>query len=88
MSSRLRWKLKPQEKGLTGLSKMGRSLILHDGVKTYAMVNPDRFGTWFWVAGWSSGVPHFNSYSEPVETADEAKEAALAYVQKHIASAV
>lgn len=82
MNARLRWKLKAIQKGRIGGPRRGS--MLHDGVKTYATVSANEYGTWYWVAGWDSNVPHMNTCDTPVKTVEEAKKQALAYVKKHI----
>ena len=84
--ARLRWKLDPRETGLRSVGAGPRGSTLHDGEKRYATVSPIRGGGWYWVAGWSSGVPHMNTSHSPVDTADEAKAQAMAYVKEHLAA--
>ena len=87
----LRWK---KEDAATGLARVGagpRGSYLHDGQTKFATVSAlrwtGRYPTgWFWVAGWGSAIPHFNSSSNPCETEAEAKQAAMAYVKKHLAT--
>ncbi len=83
--ARLRWKLEPRETGLRAVCAGPRGSSLHDGTKRYATVRALRGGGWFWVAGWDSGVPHKNTCDAPSATAQEAKDAALAYVKQHLA---
>ena len=82
----LRWK---KEKALTGLQAIAappRGYIYWDGEKKYAVVSPlmdwHRHIGWYWVAGWDSDVPHKNTCGEPVDTIEEAKEAATKYVKE------
>lgn len=83
---RLRWKLNPRPTGLMAIAASPRGSILHDGEKKYASVSPsDRSGSsWYWVAGWDSTVPHRNTCDEPVQSVDEAKSQAMAYVRSHL----
>lgn len=85
---RLRWKLDAPETGLRRIVARPRTSWLHDGEKRYACVSEVRqthqTTWWYWVAGWDSDVPHMNTCSHPVATADEAKQAAMAYVRQHI----
>lgn len=88
--SALRWKLDPRAKGLRAVCAGPRGSTLRDadGVR-YATVShlySQCAGGWFWVAGWGSSVPHKNTCNEPVATADQAKAAAMAYVQQHLAA--
>ncbi len=80
-----RWKQGPKETGMMSGTAGLRSTELHDGAQRYAVVSPLRSGQWYWVAGWSSGVPHKNTCNEPVATVEEAKAQALAYVELHVA---
>lgn len=57
---------------------------MHDGEKRYATVSADRNGGWYWVAGWDSDVPYFNSCDSLVATENEAKAQALAYVKRNV----
>ncbi len=41
---------------------------------------------WYWVAGWDSGVPHYNSCNAPVATPEEAKKEAQAYIAASLAN--
>ena len=85
----LRWKKNPRETGLRASGEGPRGSKLRDGEKVFASVSAHstrhtgRTG-WFWVAGWDSGVPYYNSCSDPGLTEDEAKAAAMAYVKKHL----
>ena len=84
--SRLRWKLNPRETGLRAVCAGLRGSTLHDGEKQYATVSHLRNGGWFWVAGWGSGVPRMNTWKTPLPTAQEAKDAAMAYVKAHLSA--
>ena len=90
MTPRLRWK---REKPAIGLARIGEPALssdLHDGVTLFAVVSPVG-GTrrqpdgWYWVAGWSSGVPQKNTCDTPCATQAEAKAQAMAYVKQHLA---
>lgn len=41
---------------------------------------------WYWVAGWSSGVPNKNTCQEPCASEAEAKKAAREYVVANMPS--
>jgi hypothetical protein len=83
--SKLRWKLQPRETGLRAVGARPRGSVLHDGEKRFAVVSPTD-GGWYWVAGWSSGIPHKNTWATPVDTVEEAKAQAMAYVKEHLAN--
>ena len=90
MKPKLRWKKEPSETGLRAVGQAPRGYRYHDGEKQYATVSPLGGGWrpmlgWYWVAGWSSGVPHMNTCNNPVATPEEAKEQAEAYVTKFLA---
>lgn len=86
---RLRWKKSPLP---TGLSRIGSgppsSTLRIDGKTRVAMVSTNNGGAgWYWVAGWEGqdlGIPHCNTCSTPVQTEQEAKCAAMAYVREHL----
>lgn len=81
---KLRWKQLPKETRMMSGTAGRRPTELHDGAQRYAMVSPLRSGQWYWVAGWSSGIPHKNTCHEPDDTVEEAKAHALAYVKLHL----
>lgn len=88
---RLRWKLDPQETGLRRITAGPRGSTLRDenGIRYATVAAVGRRyenGGWYWVAGWGSGVPHMNTCGSPVDTVEEAKSAALAYVRAAIAT--
>jgi len=83
MSIRLRWKLNPEQKGLSRIGSLPRGSKLTDGAKTYATISALREGGWFWIAGWDSDVPYQNTCNEPSSTAQDAKKAAMTYVKLH-----
>lgn len=87
MSTRFRWKLKPEQKGLSRIGSPPRGSLLTDGAKTYATISALGEGGWYWVAGWDSDVPYKNTCNEPSATADAAKKAAIAYVKLHTKTA-
>jgi len=86
---RLRWKKESSETGLRRVGAGPRGSYLHDGKIKYAVVSAHatritgKIG-WYWVAGWGSGVPHMNTCDEQGRTEADAKDAAMAYVRKHI----
>ncbi|HXI93825.1 MAG TPA: hypothetical protein VNO24_27895, partial [Blastocatellia bacterium] len=41
---------------------------------------------WYFVTGWGSGVPHYNSHSDGELTEQEAKDAAMARVRRALAA--
>lgn len=82
--SKLRWKLQPRETGLRAIGAGPRGSELHDGEKRFAVVSPTDGDKWYWVAGWSSGLPHKNTWQTPVATVEEAKAQAMAYVKEQI----
>jgi hypothetical protein len=83
---RLTWKKNKPQTGLRSIEAIPLGSKLHDGTTTYATVSAiggGAFGTlkgWYWVAGWSSGVPHKNTHSNPNSTEVDAKKAARDYV--------
>lgn len=81
----MRWKMADRETGLRAIGAPPRSHWLRDGDRRIACVSPiNRSGSgWYWVAGWDSGIPYRNTCGEPVQTAEDAKAAALAYVKEH-----
>ena len=89
---RLRWKLEDRETGLRAICAGPRGSYLHDGTETFARIQAcgrfsDKTG-WFWYASNDNhGIPLFNSARTPVQTADEAKAQAMAYVKKHLEKA-
>lgn len=84
----LRWKREPAETGLRAIGACPRGWVLHDGTTEYASVNPKGGGWqskqngWYWVA--HEQVPYKNTCHEPVETPEQAKTDALAYVKAHL----
>lgn len=89
MSSRLRWKKEPKESGLRSIGAGPRGSIYHDGDKQFASVSALGGGYrgdvrgWYFVAGWDSDVPYYNSCDEPVASEQEAKLQAEKYVAEH-----
>lgn len=91
-SRALRWKKEPHKTGLRSVGASARASTLHDGQLRYAMVYAygrysGRTG-WYWVAGWESTVPYYNSsrYTTPLQsqTEDEAKSEAMKYVKTQL----
>jgi hypothetical protein len=81
---RLRWKKEPRETGLRAINARPRSSFLRDADgQRYACVSEIR-GSWYWVAGWGSGIPHRNTCETPVTTEEKAKADAHAYVKSHL----
>ena len=81
---KLRWKLKPALSGLMRVGAKPRGSVLYDGEKVYAHLDWLRSGGWYWTAGWDSDIPKFNSCETPLDSSDDAKAQAMAYVKKHI----
>ena len=87
---KLRWKMEENETSLRAVGAAPRGHMLHDGKIVYARVSPSGGGWhelrgWYWVAGWSSGVPHKNTCNDLCETPEQAKQQAMEYVKSHIA---
>lgn len=87
--NRLRWKKDPPATGLRSVGAAPRGHVYHDGEKRYASVRPLGGGWlpmrgWYWVAGWDSDVPHYNSCNAPCETPEEAKKQAVDYIAQHL----
>ena len=87
----LRWKKDPRETGLRAVGSGERGSTLTDGNIRYATVSAMRNGFgptigWYWVAGWESAVPYFNSCGSPAASEHEAKKAALSYVKEKLAA--
>lgn len=87
--ARLRWKKNSAETGISAISTGPRGSIYHDGVTKFASVSASGGGWrgpvrgWYFVAGWSSHVPYYNSCNELVESEAEAKRLAEEYVAKY-----
>lgn len=86
---RLRWKKNEKETGLAAVTAGPRGSYYHDGNLKYASVNPlgggwHKLRGWYFVAGWDSNVPHYNSCNEPCETEGEAKILAQEYVKNNL----
>lgn len=87
---KLRWKKQEAERGLAGIGAPPRGFIYHDGENTFASVNALGGGWhmplkgWYWVAGWSAGIPHKNTCGTPCETPEEAKKQAQEYVKANL----
>lgn len=86
----LRWRKDPRETGLAAVCAGPRGSGLYDGNKKYAHVAAfsrwnEKKG-WYYVCGWDSGVPHFNSCNKPITDEAAAKAEAMAYVRKHLAA--
>jgi hypothetical protein len=86
---KLRWKKDPKVTGLAAVGSGPRGSYLHDGEQQYASVGPLGGGWrpmrgWYWVAGWESCVPYFNSCNNLVPTEEEAKLQASNYVNQHL----
>lgn len=96
MTIKLRWKKEPKETGLASVGRdpEKRSSFLRDGKKRYACVSClsyfvlSKADGWYWVAGWDSDVPHFNSCGTPVADEATAKAQAMAYVKEHLKDVV
>jgi hypothetical protein len=89
--STFRWKRNPRP---TGLARIGAGHPGHtlrkDGIE-YAFVNAHSFRHsrkqgWYWVAPSRDKIPHCNTCAQEL-TEQEAKDAALAYIKKHLAKA-
>lgn len=83
---RLRWKKNPPETGLRAVVAGPRGSKLHDGETKFASVDYSRYHGWYWVAGWGSGVPRYNSAGTPCESEAEAKRQAEEYVRACLAA--
>ena len=89
---RLTWKRDAKETGLRRIGAGPVGSTLHCGKTKYASVSALGGGMygpvkgWYWVAGWSSGVPYKNTCGAPEATEDEAKKAAREYVVAHLSS--
>lgn len=88
--ARLTWKHEPNEKGLARVGQGPRGYDLNFGEhKRIASVDMVRQGSKFVYKGWywscasddALGITHHNTASNPVETMDEAKEQAEAYIR-------
>lgn len=84
----LRWKRNPRPTGLAGVCAGPQGSQLRDGDHSYATTNySGRFGSrepkgWFWVArNDSAGVAWKNTCENVMETEEEAKAEAMAYVR-------
>lgn len=83
----LRWRKNPRETGLRAVCAGERGSTLYkDKTLRCATVSTLRNGGWYLVAGWESGVPHKNTCGEPIGTEQEAKNIAMDYVKKHLAT--
>lgn len=90
----MRWKLNPRETGLAAVGAGPRGSTLRDGETVVACVYPNGgnwqrpLRGWYFVVGWDSGLPSYNSYSAELfyPTATEAKAAALAHVKAALAA--
>lgn len=84
----LRWKKDNQVTGLASIGAGPRGSKLREDGKVYASAQAHRvnFRTvgWYWVAGWDSDVPHFNSCAVTLPDEASAKAEAMAYVKTHI----
>lgn len=83
----VRWKKEKAETGLSAIGAGPRGYDLHDGELIYARVYPSGGGWrkldgWYFVVGWDSNLPRFNSSKNLVETSEEAKKQAEEYIQK------
>ena len=88
---KLRWKKNPRETGLRAVGSGPQGFRYHDGEKQYVSVYAlgggwQKLKGWYWVAGWDSKIPYYNSCGSPVESAEIAKKEAEEYVKKHLAS--
>jgi len=84
----LRWRKNKCETGLAAVFAGPRGSGLYDGSVKYASIlafsrYSGRKG-WYYVCGWDSGVPHFNSCDKPIPDEATAKSEAMAYVRKHL----
>lgn len=83
----VRWKKEKVETGLRTIGAGPRGYNLHDGELIYAIVYADGGGWmnlkgWYFVVGWDSDLPYFNSCKNLAETPEEAKKQAEEYIQK------
>ena len=84
----LRWRKDERVTGLAGICAGPRGSGLYDGSVKYASIRA--FGRysgkkgWYYVCGWGSSVPHFNSCDKPIPDEATAKSEAMAYVRKHL----
>lgn len=84
----LRWKKNASPTGLARIGAGHPGHTLSEGTTRFAIVSSLSKGAgWYWVAGWESGIPRKNTCNEPVQDADIAKAAAMAYVKQCLASA-
>lgn len=87
----LRWKRRPAETGLAAVGAPPRGWGLHDGENEYAAVYPNGGGWqrkqkgWYWCAS-GNGIDHRNTCDRPVETPEQAKAEAMAYVKAQLAA--
>lgn len=90
----LRWKKEKAETGLAAVCAPPRGFEYHDSGKLYAVVSPvcNPFMSvakgWYWVAGWSSGIPNKNTCNELCKTPEEAKLQAQEYVKSHLKQSI
>ncbi|HAR38598.1 MAG TPA: hypothetical protein DCS09_08545 [Porphyromonadaceae bacterium] len=69
-----------------------RGSYLHDGEKTYAIVDSLGGGWrgpvtgWYWYTSSSDKIPRMNTSNAPCKTPEEAKEQAKEFVVKHLES--
>jgi len=84
----LRWKKNPRPTGLAGVCSGPQGSTLRiDGTTRVATVYSlgGRRTAWYWVAGWKHpNIPPKNTCNEPLATEADAKDAAMAYVRKHL----
>lgn len=86
---RLHWKKDDKETGLRSIGAPPRSSRLHDGEEHYASVCSAGFREtgpkWYWVVPRFDWMPYMNTCNARVETEQQAKDAAMAYVKHHLA---
>jgi hypothetical protein len=84
---RFSWRLNPPETGLAAYCAGPRGSTLRvDGVQTATVGISKNPAAWFWVVGWDSEIPLYNSSAEGLWYDDDtsAKAAATAYVRKYL----
>lgn len=85
----LRWKKNPMPTGLARIACGPQGSTLRDGDVRYATTGcmsyrRGRSDSWYWVAGWGSGVEHKNTHETPVADEATAKAEAMAYVKAEL----
>lgn len=82
----LRWRKDKRPTGLAGVcaGPSGHTLFRDGNIRCATVSCIRDWKSWYWVAGWESGIPKINTCNNPLDSVKEAKEQAMKYVKWHL----